>query len=71
VDLELDEITAIGSTPRWSAAMGRRFLRVDAGDKSYLFLFSMRHPTWRQKVISEVLRQSPTAVKQDGWGAFA
>lgn len=71
VDLRLDEITAAGTTPRWSAAMGRRFLRVDAGDHSYLFLFSVRHPTWRQKVIASVLKQSPTAVEEDGWGTFA
>jgi hypothetical protein len=70
VDLRMDEITAVGTTPPWSVAMGRRFLRVDAGDNSYLFLFSVRHPRWRQKVISGVLRQSQTAVPADGWGAF-
>lgn len=71
VDLSLNEITAVGSTPRWSAAMGRRFLRLDAAENSYLFLFSVRHPRWRAKVISEVLEHSLTAVERDGWGAFA
>ena len=70
VDLALQDVTAIGTTPRWSPAMGRRFLRVDAGDRSYLFLFSVRHPTWRSKVIAAVLRASPKAVEMNGWGAF-
>ena len=71
VDLQLEEITSVGSTPRWSAAMGRRFLRVDAAEGSFLFMFSVRHPAWRQKVISEVLRRAPTATEENGWGAVA
>ena len=71
VDVRLDAITAVGTTPRWSAAMGRRFLRVDARAESYLFLFSVRHPTWRQKVITTFLKQAPSAIEKDGWGTFA
>lgn len=70
VELALPEITAIGTTPRWSPAMGRRFLRVDSTDRSYLFLFSVRHPRWRSKVIAAILRSSPKAVEMDGWGSF-
>ena len=71
VDFRLDAITAVGTTPRWWAAMGRRFLRVDASGESYLFLFSVRHPTWRQKVISSVRKHAPSAIEKDGWGTFA
>ena len=70
VDLRLDAITAVGTTPPWTAAMGRRFLRVDARDESYLFLFSVRHPTWRKKVITSVLKHAPRAIEKDGWGTF-
>lgn len=71
VDLELAKITTVGSTRRWSPAMGRRFLRMDAGPRSYLFMFSVRHPTWRQKVIDEIVRRSPHVVDADGWGTFS
>lgn len=70
MELRLDEISGVGSTPRWSAALERRFLRVDAGSDAYLFLFSVRHPTWRGKTITGILQELPTAVEGEGWGVF-
>lgn len=70
LDLPLSQIAAVGSTPRWRPVMGRRFLRLDSGERSYLFLFSVRHPRWRTRFQSELLKAAPGTISEDGWGSF-
>ena len=47
--------------------MGRRFLRVDDRDRSYLFLFSVRHPHWRRRYVDQIVQVSPEVAIVDGW----
>ena len=70
VELELSGIKAVGSTPPWRPAMGRRFLRLDDHHRSYLFLFSVRHPRWRSRFIQEITKVSRTVGNVDGWGVY-
>ena len=64
---KLTDVRAVGSTPHWRAAMGRRFLRVDDRDRSYLFLFSVRHPHWRRRYVDQIVQVSPEVAIVDGW----
>ena len=70
VELPISAVKAVGSTPAWRVAMGRRFLRVDGEHRSYLFLFSLRHPRWRSHFIQELRKTAPRAALIDGWGVY-
>lgn len=70
VDLSLSDVVAVGSTPPWRALMGRRLLRIDVKNLSYLFLFSIRHPRWRPRYSEKLREIEPTAALRDGWGVY-
>ena len=70
IELELPDITAVGSTPKWGSFPARPFLRLDDRSRSYLFLFSAFRPRWRPEFVAEVTRLAPSARLLDGWGHY-
>lgn len=69
--LPLSAMRSLGVTPKWGPPPARRFLRLDDHERSYLFLFSVTRPHWKQNFIDTTLQASPEIQRIDGWGYYS